>query len=81
MAPYHGGARYVERSKRGVVRSVREVDEDAETVELPHEGLAEWAVFAKRRLVESEAVRRAHLSPWCSGSMPSKSPHESANTL
>ena len=44
MAPYHWRARYPERSKCGVVRRVREVDEDAETIEFPHEGLAEWAV-------------------------------------
>ena len=43
VAPYHRRARYAERSKRGVVRRVREVDEDAEAVELPHECLAEWA--------------------------------------
>jgi hypothetical protein len=29
----------------------------------------------------SEEARRTHLSPWCSGSSPSKSPQESANTL
>jgi len=42
VAPYDGRARYVERGERGLVRCVRDVDEDTETVELPHEDLTKW---------------------------------------